>query len=127
MNNHTPKYESSKLYFDAEILKAIEWAIRYDEHDSDLGGMFATWWCHRKHTPQWLVLGKEGWKERWDAYVRQARQRVNSRSATQRCPDCGAKIKTRRCLACDIRRGMVARIEFSGPKVKGCKSQNYST
>lgn len=88
--------------------KEIAWRLRYcgDDIGHQMEELFRHWWGRRKGTPRWERLGRDHWKRIFNGIVAQVRGESEMRSRG-RCPGCGCKLKAARCLACDLRSGVV--------------------
>ena len=93
---------------DAETRERIEFAMRYggvSGRDKGLLSMFDSWWAARANAPAWTANGKGYWKWRWKLEVALVeRQILRENTNAKRCSGCGAKLRTRSCLACDLER-----------------------
>lgn len=87
---------------DDRAIEDIDFTIRYCETPTqDLHSLFSAWWCRKKKSRAYSSLGRDYWKIEFFR-VAALREEV-SRIRKDRCPDCGAKLKAIRCLACDLK------------------------
>jgi hypothetical protein len=102
----------SKPEINARIQAEIIWWIKYQgEEAGQLENLFTSWWANRQKSRAYEREGRVVWKRRWVATVERLRREIAMRK-NGRCPTCGGKMKTPRCLACDLK-GKVA-IERGG-------------
>lgn len=95
----------TKATVDESTQREIRWQLAYvGEDDRYLMGLFNQWWQKRKDTARYREKGIDHWKLTWRRTVDRVR-RSREMFARGRCPECGAKLKTKRCLACDLRNG----------------------
>lgn len=93
---------------DPITLDSIRWYISYGEGSLDtigLSEMFNAWWNKRKDNRAYSSLGRSHWRQVWNVACDQMRRELALCNGNGRCPTCGAKIKVRRCLACDLKDG----------------------
>ena len=97
-----------ELKLDTEIEEMIEFYVKYGTVD-DIGSVFSKL-KHRKYK----TLRKSGNSEseiaKIDLGFRKYVKLVQSMYKPfdrMRCPECGNKLSTRRCLMCDMKRGVV--------------------
>lgn len=87
-----------QLELDAKMRREIAWTLKYAQFvQYDLQQLFNTWWKKRQYSSHYKE-GREYWQAAFFGYVYAA----DKRTATGRCPQCGAKLKTMRCLGCDL-------------------------
>jgi hypothetical protein len=92
---HVPK-------IDDRTLRDIEAHLSYCETATDLcANLFAEWWRRKRKISGYADRGRDYWYEKWIDAVAEVRSAMASRK-NGRCVECGAKLKTSRCLACDL-------------------------
>ncbi|NBW18353.1 MAG: hypothetical protein EBR82_61300 [Caulobacteraceae bacterium] len=94
---------------DQVTIDKIRQYLEYEEpreEQTDLMEMFKVWWAKRAVSSFFKVEGRTVWKQRWVAIVERERRNLTLQSRS-RCPTCGAKLAVRRCLACDLRGGVL--------------------
>jgi len=107
-------------WLDEETQSQIEFTIRYGDltkRDRGLLAMFGTWWARRCDSPKWLEKGQAYWKWRWAIEVTRIKRMVLlQETKNMRCPECGAKLRVRNCLACDLRAKRVRAVKLKAKK-----------
>jgi hypothetical protein len=92
---HAPK-------IDDRTLRDIEAHLSYCETATDLcSELFQLWWHRKRKVASYADRGRDYWYEKWIDAVAEVRSAMTSRK-NGRCVECGAKLKTSRCLACDL-------------------------
>lgn len=99
---------TDELEIDEMTQKEIAWTLKYCSGDVDTGinQLWDQWWSRRKKSKRWLEKGELYWKSVWERTVRQVQGEREMRSRN-RCPHCGVKLTSSRCLACHLRLGVV--------------------
>ena len=91
---------------DDRTILELESHIAYCETATDnCYELFQRWWSKRKKSMAYSEHGREYWYAKWIQAVKSIRESTYN-SRTGRCDNCGCKLKTKRCLACDLLKEM---------------------
>lgn len=87
---------------DERTIRQIEWTVQYaPDVATELQQVFNAWWNKKRTSPMYAARGRAYWAEQFYSLVKIRKEIEGSRS--NRCPECGVKLKVRRCLACDLK------------------------
>jgi len=87
---------------DERTIRQIEWTVQYaPDVATELQQLFNKFWSKRRSSPSYAARGRAYWAEQFYSLVKIRKEIEGGRS--NRCPECGVKLKAKRCLACDLR------------------------
>lgn len=87
---------------DERTIRKIEWTVQYaPDVATELNQLFSTFWSKKRTLPAYAARGRAYWVEQFYLLVKIRKEIEGGRS--NRCPECGVKLRAKRCLACDLR------------------------